>query len=116
MIVYASTKTEFRQDVHDNRIEKLIYEDFLRNIGRSTSQAEINSWKNSMMYMSNILEDDGIPDDTGVAIEYKIPQTSKRIDIILTGLNEQSKSAAVIVELKQWSDVKLTEKDGIVET
>jgi len=116
MIVYASTKAEFRQDVHDNRIEKLIYEDFLRNLGHSTSQTERDSWKNSMMYMSTILEDDGIPDDTGVAIEYKIPQTSKRIDIILTGLNEQSKSAVVIVELKQWSDVKLTEKDGVVET
>ncbi|WP_300459907.1 DNA/RNA helicase domain-containing protein [Desulfobacula sp.] len=69
-----------------------------------------------MMYMSNILEDGGIPDDTGVAIEYKIPQTSKRVDIILTGIDEHNKSAAVIVELKQWSDAKLTKQDGIVKT
>ena len=69
-----------------------------------------------MMYMSNVLEDKGIPENTGVAIEYKIPQTSKRIDFILTGTNDKKKSTAVIVELKQWSDAKLTDKDGIVRT
>jgi len=69
-----------------------------------------------MQYMSNALEDTNIPNDTGVAIEYKIPQTAKRIDIILTGINEQNKSTAVIVELKQWSDAQLTDKDAIVKT
>jgi DUF2075 family protein len=116
MIVYSSTKSEFRQDVRNNRIEQLILEAYLRNFGHSTSKSEIRSWKNSMMYMSNLLEDDGIPDNTGVAIEYKIPQTSKRIDFILTGTNDQNKSTAVIVELKQWSDARLTDRDGIVKT
>ena len=116
MIVYSSTKSEFRQDVLGNRIEELILEAYVRNLGHSTSKSEIDSWKNSMMYMNNILEDEGIPDDTGVAIEYKIPQTSKRIDFILTGTNDQKESTAVIVELKQWSDAKITEKDGIVRT
>lgn len=116
MIVYASTKTEFRQDVLNNQIEARILDAYQRHLGHSTSQSEIDSWKNSMQYMSNALEDSGIPNDTGVAIEYKIPQTSKRIDIILTGSNEQSKSTAVIVELKQWSDAGLTEKDAIVTT
>ncbi len=116
MIVYSSTKSDFREDVHDNRIEGVILEVFKRNLGHSTSPGEIDSWKNSMMYMSNVLDDDGIPDNTGVAIEYRIPQTSKRIDFILTGTNDRHKSTAVIVELKQWSDAKLTDKDGIVST
>lgn len=116
MIVYSSTKSDFRQDVRENRIEESIHAAYVSNLGHSTSQSEINSWKNSMMYMSNILEDEGIPDDIGVAIEYKIPQTSKRIDIILTGINEHNKSTAVIVELKQWSEAHLTDKDAIVKT
>ncbi len=116
MIVYSADKSEFRQDVRDNRIGDLILAAYQRNLGHSTGKSEIESWKNSMMYMSNVLEDDGIPDDTGVAIEYQIPQTSKRIDIILTGTNEHNKSTAVIVELKQWSEAKLTDKDGIVKT
>ena len=88
MIVYSSTKSEFRQDVGNNRIEALILEAYKRNLGHSTSKSEIDSWKNSMMYMSNVLEDKGIPENTGVAIEYKIPQTSKRIDFILTGTDD----------------------------
>ena len=57
MIVYSSVKSDFRQDVRDNRIEEIILEAYLRNLGHSTSKSEIASWKNSMMYMSNILED-----------------------------------------------------------
>ena len=96
MIVYSSVKSKFRQDVRDNRIEALILEAYQNNLGHSTSKSEIESWKNSMMYMSNILEDEGIPENTGVAIEYQIPQTSKRIDIILTGTDDQKKNTAVI--------------------
>lgn len=116
MIVYSADKSEFRQDVRNNLISDKILISYQRHLGHSTTKSEINSWKNSMMYISNILEDDGIPEDTGIAVEYKIPQTSKRIDIILTGLNEQNKSTAVIIELKQWSDAKLTDKDAIVKT
>lgn len=116
MIVYNSIKSEFRQDVRNNRITEKILAAYQRHLGHSTSKSEIDSWKNSMMYMSNILEDDGIPDDTGVTIEYQIPQTSKRIDVILTGINDNKKSSAVIVELKQWSKAALTDKDGIVES
>ena len=96
MIVYSSVKSRFRQDVRDNRIEGLILDAYQSKLGHSTSKSEVKSWKNSMMYMSNILEDEGIPENTGVAIEYQIPQTSKRIDIILTGTDDQKKNTAVI--------------------
>ena len=116
MIVYSSTKSEFRDQVRNNAIEQIILDDFRRRLGHSTSKSEVESWKNSMQYMSNVLDDGGIPDDTGVAIEYRIPQTSKRIDFILTGRNEHDSDAVVIVELKQWSDAELTAKDGVVRT
>ena len=116
MIVYAATKSEFRQDVRNNQIEERIHEAYLRNLGHSTSKSEIDSWKNSMQYMSNILDDDDIPNDAGVAIEYKIPQTSRRIDFILTGTNDEKHKTAIIVELKQWSEAHATDKDAIVST
>ncbi len=116
MLVYASTKSEFISDVHHNRIEEAIHAAYQRHLGHSTSKSEIDSWKNSMMYMNNILLDDGIPSDAGVAIEYKVPQTSKRIDFILTGKDEHNRSTLVIVELKQWSEAKITGKDALVTT
>jgi uncharacterized protein len=116
MIVYQATKEKFSNDVITNNIENVILEIFKQKFGRTTSKQEINSWKNSMMYMQNILEDTAIPNDCGVMIEYQIPQTSKRIDFILTGQNEGNIDHAVIIELKQWETAQLTEKDGVVNT
>jgi len=64
--------------------------------------------------MDRILEDVDIPNDAGVAIEYHIPQSSKRIDFILTGKNDQDQETVVLVELKQWQHAELTSKDAIV--
>ncbi len=69
-----------------------------------------------MLYMSQVLADDEIPADSGVAIEYTLPQTTKRIDFILTGKGAEQQSTAIIIELKQWESVKATSMDGIVRT
>ena len=43
-----------------------------------------------MIYMNNVLHTSNVPDDAGVAIEYQIPQTCKRIDFILTSQDAAS--------------------------
>ncbi|MFA5962041.1 MAG: DUF2075 domain-containing protein [Parcubacteria group bacterium] len=116
MIVYQSTKQGFSQDVVTNNIEVAIYDIFQKKLKRKTTISEMNAWKNSMMYMENILQDEDIPSDCGVMIEYQIPQTSKRVDFILTGQNNDRKDHAVIVELKQWEKAEITEMDGIIST
>lgn len=116
MIVYQSTKKGFSDDVVSNNIENVILNSFKQKLGRMTTEKEITSWRNSMMYMENLLQDEMIPYDCGVMIEYQIPQTSKRIDFIITGQNEEKLDHAIIVELKQWETASLTEKDGIVST
>jgi DUF2075 family protein len=66
--------------------------------------------------MERVLRDDEIPGNCGVAIEYQLPQTGKRIDFILTGNGENNEEFCVIVELKQWSEATLSSKDAIVNT
>lgn len=117
MIVYSATKQEFNYDVVANAIADKILGKFQEKLGRTTTPQEIESWKNSMQYMNNILGDKDIPGNAGVSIrEYKIPQTSNRIDFILTGRDQNKTDTAIIVELKQWSDARQTDKDAIVET
>jgi uncharacterized protein len=116
MIVYLATKTEFRADVLSNRIEEKILGAFRGALGKAVGDGEIASWRNSLPYMDRVLEDPDIPKDTGVAIEFNIPQTGKRIDMILTGTRGDGQRTAVIVELKQWQDVEATAKDAIVRT
>ena len=116
MIVYSASRAEFTNDVFSNQIEKKIIDAFKMKLGRRAPKAEIDSWKNSMQYMNNVLLAANAPGDAGVAIEYQVPLTSKRVDFILSGADEERRNTAVIVELKQWSDVKATSKDAIVET
>ncbi|ERW70412.1 hypothetical protein Q026_02467 [Pseudomonas aeruginosa BWHPSA013] len=66
--------------------------------------------------MAKVLRDEAVPNDTGLAIELHLPQSSKRIDFTLTGHGEAGEKNAVLVELKQWSSSKLSEKDAIVVT
>lgn len=116
MIVYEATKEEFIDSVFSGSITDEIYDIYKQKIGKS-GISQIRSWENSMQYMYRVLEDSEIPADCGVAIEFTIPTTSKRIDFILTGLNKFKEDSVVIIELKQWSEAEKVEgKDGIVKT
>lgn len=114
MILYSETKEVFSKDVRTNNIDEKIHQIFQLKFGKKTSPAEVTSWRNSMMYMNQVLMDDEIPRDAMVSIEFRIPQTSKRIDFILSGLDEDKNHSIVIIELKQWSEATITSKDGIV--
>lgn len=116
MIIYQNSKKAFIDDVVSNNIENVIHDFFKQKLGQSTTIGEINSWKNSMQYMNNVLSDIEIPNDAGVIIEYQIPQTSKRIDFILTGQDEYETNYAILIELKQWSESEMTDKDAVVTT
>lgn len=116
MIVYQSNKSGFVQDVLLNQIDTKINEAFYMHLGRHTSKSEVASWGNSMMYMNNVLADTEISDQAGISIEFQVPLTSKRVDFIITGFNEQKKEQVIIIELKQWSNAVMTSKDAIVKT
>ena len=116
MIVYEATKAEFVDSVFSGSIADEIYDVYKQKIGKS-NESQIRSWENSMQFMYRILEDVEIPDDCGVAIEFTIPTTSKRIDFIITGQDDNKTDSVVIIELKQWDLAeKVTGKDAIVKT
>ena len=114
MIVYASTKGDFMKDVMSNDIGGIVHRAFQKATGHRTSVSEVRSWENSMQYMYRVLEDDAISQNTEIGIEYHIPQSSKRIDFIIAGKNAKRQDAVVLIELKQWSEATLTDKDGVV--
>ena len=116
MIIYEANKKEFVDSVFSGSITDEIYDVYLEKVGKS-GESQIRSWENSMQFMYRILEDKDIPDECGVAIEFTIPTTSKRIDFIITGSSEDKQDSAIIIELKQWDSAEKVEgKDGIVKT
>lgn len=116
MIVYAATKQQFLKDSDNDDIEEVILRHFKEATGKKVGASEIKSWQGSLTYMAKVLRDDGLPNDAGLAIELHIPQSSKRIDFLLTGRDENQAKNAVLIELKQWSKASATTKDAIVKT
>ncbi|MFR0675699.1 DNA/RNA helicase domain-containing protein [Enterobacterales bacterium AW_CKDN230030176-1A_HGKHYDSX7] len=116
MIVYAATKTQFLQDSDNDDIEDVILRHYTQATGKKVGASEIRSWQGSLTYMAKVLRDEGLPGNAGLAIELHIPQSSKRIDFLLTGFDQAQAKKAVLIELKQWSQAKPTTKDAIVKT
>ena len=116
MIIYSSTKQSFIQDFEQGVLVKKLHQTLTEKY-RRVGDSEIHSWQASLSYMANVMRDFAIPDLAGVAIEYIVPNTQKRVDFIITGLDHQNKEHVVIVELKQWGEAfKVTDKDNIVST
>lgn len=116
MIIYHATKRQFLNDVSGDTIADNIDNAFFAHLGRHTSPNEKRSWENSMQYMYHVMNTAELPDETGVAIEYQIPLTSKRIDFIVCGNSAEGKENIVIIELKQWETAKFADKPDLVVT
>ncbi len=117
MIVYQETKKQFLHDVRSDLIEEKIEAKVKEKLHKKTAHNEFVSWMNSMQYMYKVMEDEHIPDESMIAIEYRIPNSNKRVDFIVCGEDGTGKESAVVIELKQWQEIaKVKGKEAIVKT
>lgn len=65
--------------------------------------------------MSQLMQYAGLKDN-GVILEYQLPQSSKRLDCMLTGRGDDTAENAIIVELKQWDRCEPSDGDREVVT
>ena len=97
----------------DTLVEKLSAQ-MLFQMGNSPSSSEKRSWGNSLVEISELFIECGMG-DINLLIEYQLPYSSKRIDVIALGSDPKSKRPSVIaVELKQWTDASLIE--GVLDS
>ena len=100
MLIYAGTKSDFMIDTENDRLETKLYENIKLKMNRTTGLSELNAWRNSLKEMYITLNDSDIPKDAGVAIEYNIPQTSKRIDFLISGYGLNGRDACIYLWAK----------------
>lgn len=79
MIVYQETKSEFITDVRNDTIAENVEALCLEKLGRKTPRSEFNSWRNSMSFMRDAMDDTDIPSDTGISIGLQPPGSSTRL-------------------------------------
>jgi hypothetical protein len=114
VIIYRASKSQFLHHALRDDIEDVVSRQYCSATGHGVGPSEIQSWKHSLLEMAKVLGDEEIPEDAGVAIEYQLPQSSKRIDFVITGEDADARTKVIIVELKQWSESRRSEKDAIV--
>lgn len=116
MIVYHKFKDEFLHDVANGMIADIVEEAVEYFLHKRTGRSEYKSWEVSLEKMYHVLNDVQIPGDSGIAIEYNIPRTNNRIDIIISGYDSDVKPNIIVIELKQWDKIEVSDMDGIVST
>jgi len=94
----------------DSAVEQMMSK-MLATTGRRPSDGEQRSWRASLPVLVNDLVDAGLS-NVEVLVEYQLPLTSKRADVVLAGVHPRTgEPTYVVVELKQWSDAQSFEGD-----
>ncbi|WP_245642267.1 DUF2075 domain-containing protein [Nonomuraea candida] len=77
--------------------------------GRRSSASEVRSWQRSLPALARDLADAGLH-RVEMLVEYKLPLTSKRADVVLAGIHPRTgEDSYVVIELKQWSRAEPSE-------
>ncbi len=105
MHLYQGTSEQFIADAVQARIANQLADRFFAEFRYRPAPSEVTSWRNSLLAMANALQLADLTDQ-GVLVELKLPLSSKRLDVLITGSNPATNSdQAVVVELKQWTAV-----------
>ncbi|WP_328595294.1 DUF2075 domain-containing protein [Actinomadura macrotermitis] len=95
----------------ERKLSELIDEHMRMAAGLRVSASERRAWDRSLPLVAQDLVEAGLG-QVEMLIEYRLPLTSKRADVILAGKDRRTgEDAYVVVELKQWSHVEVWDED-----
>lgn len=70
------------------------------------SPAELAAWRASLPVLVSALCENGFG-DLHILVEYRLPFDSERCDVVLLGAGAGGELVALVIELKQWTQVEL---------
>jgi uncharacterized protein len=115
MRLYSGYSPDFIRETTRNQIAERLKTAFFNYYRFSPSPGEVQSWRNSLRAMKDVMEIAKLHDH-GVLLEYQLPLSSKRIDCILCGKDDNQTDNAVLIELKQWEKCDSAEPDKLVRS
>lgn len=90
----------------ESEISKVLAEAMLSQTGHRPSASEQKSWANSLPTLHRDLLDAGLH-KVEMLLEYRLPLSSKRADVVLAGHHPKTGAPSyVVIELKQWSSAE----------
>ena len=116
MIIYSNSIKGFQADTTQG-IANILNNSLKEKLHRSSGHSEVDSWNLSLKYFSEILEKCDIDSACTITLEYNLPMTSKRIDLMLSGYDKDHIETLLIFEFKQWSEIyNVDDSNFLVET
>ena len=103
MRLYEGSIKEFSADVIHNRIADILRDNFLAYYRRIPSEPEFRSWQQSLNFLNNAFTYSVLTNNK-IIVEYELPYSTRRIDVLVFGKNNTNKDSVVLMELKQWSN------------
>lgn len=108
MTLLRTTANRLARADPDSLVEQLL-EQMLHQRGYMPAKSEQHSWRRSLPVLAADLRDSGLG-DVEMLVEYHLPLTSQRADVVLAGTHPTTgEPSYVVVELKQWSAAKTFE-------
>src|SRR3989338_11027755 len=111
MKLYENVVKQFKEDVVQNKIADKISNQYQEYYKRRANKSEVRSWINSLNFVKNVLEYAPI-ENNKIIVEYELPYSEKRIDVLLFGKDKEGNDNIVVIELKQWSNENVEDSDN----
>src|SRR4051812_19247166 len=87
----------------------MLMEQYAHRLRSRPNPAEVRSWERSLYQLSGDLIEAGL-DGVEALVEYQLPLTSKRADVVLAGVHPRTgRPSYVVIELKQWTAAELVD-------
>ena len=115
MRLYEGTTVDFINDTIQNKISDKLKESYENYYLRSANFREVASWTNSLRVLKDAIEYSSLKDNA-IVVEYELPYSTSRIDCMLFGKAQSGHGNIILIELKQWENVKDCDIEDTVVT
>lgn len=103
MPLYRGSINHLRAKIDNGSLVPTLSERFRHQVGHVAALSEVRSWERSLDVLSADLLDAGLG-SVEALVEYQLPLTSKRADVVLCGRHPKTgRDHYVVIELKQWT-------------
>ncbi len=107
MSLYRGSAATVGRELTAGTLVSRLAEQYRHKLRRAAPPAEVRSWDRSLSVLVGDLLEAGL-DQVEMVVEYQLPLTSKRADVVLCGIHPRTgEPSYVVVELKQWSQAHL---------
>jgi len=114
MQLFAGSSEDFIDEGIQKTIAERLGDAFYDYYRFRASASEFISWQNSLRALATQLRYANIRDH-GVVLEMQLPLSSSRLDCLVFGHAKDGDERAVLIELKQWTEVAPSEFEECVE-